>query len=187
MADCKRDADKPQKASDPHKPDNPGAAHPPAVPSLPDDADEGVQPGKCGGMPGASDSPEAVIFFDGVCNLCNGFVRFVLRNDPKGHFRFAALQSDYAHRSLRHLNIPEATSRQSVILLQQGKIYTASDAALRILAAFPNRLRHLSKLKVIPKFMRDAVYRFIARNRYRWFGKTGACPLPRPEHRGRFL
>lgn len=135
-----------------------------------------------------AETPEQIIFFDGVCNLCNGFVRFVIRHDPQGHFHFASLQSDFAYQTLNRLNMPEAVvHRQSVILLDGGKLYTASDAALRILAAFPGRLRHLSALKIIPKFIRDAVYRLIARNRYRLFGKTDTCPLPAPEIRERFL
>ncbi|UJF32682.1 thiol-disulfide oxidoreductase DCC family protein [Paenibacillus hexagrammi] len=126
-----------------------------------------------------------VILFDGVCNLCSGAVQFILRNDPKGRFRFASLQSAYGRESLRQFGLPEDIS--TIVLLEQGRAYTQSTAALRI----AKRLRGVWPLTysaiLVPPAVRNIVYRWIARNRYRWFGKSEQCMLPKPEYRNRFL
>ena len=127
-----------------------------------------------------------IVLFDGVCNLCSGSVQFILKRDPEGRFRFASLQSE-AGRSLmvEHGLDPDALS--SVVVIEDGRAYQESSAALRIARHLPGAWKLLRVFAVIPRPIRDAVYRLIARNRYRWFGKTEACWLPTPELRTRFL
>lgn len=127
-----------------------------------------------------------IVLFDGVCNLCSGSVQFILKRDPEGRFRFASLQSE-AGRSLmtEHELDPDALS--SVVVIEDGRAYQESSAALRIARHLPGAWKLLRVFVVIPRPIRDAVYRLIARNRYRWFGKTEACWLPTPELRARFL
>lgn len=128
----------------------------------------------------------AVILFDGVCNLCSGAVQFILRNDPKGHFRFASLQSAAGQKLLEQHRLP-TNNISTIVLIEDGRAYTRSTAALRI----ARRLRGAYPLAyaaiVIPAPLRNLGYAFIARNRYRWFGKAEHCMLPRPEFKARFL
>jgi predicted DCC family thiol-disulfide oxidoreductase YuxK len=130
--------------------------------------------------------PAPVIYFDGVCNLCSSSVQFILKRDKKSLFRFAALQGNAGRQMLQEAGFNQVEP-ESVILQENGKIYAHSTAALKI-------ARHLSGLWpllygfiIVPTFIRDGVYRYIARNRYRWFGKKEECWLPRPEWRVRFL
>lgn len=127
-----------------------------------------------------------VVLFDGVCNLCNGSVQFILKRDPQARFRFASLQSE-AGRSLlvEHGLDPDALS--SVVVVEDGRVWQESSAALRIARHLPGAWKLLRVFTVIPRPLRDAVYRLIARNRYRWFGKSETCWLPTPELKGRFL
>ena len=127
-----------------------------------------------------------ILLFDGVCNLCNGAVNFIIDHDPKGHFQFAALQSDFGQKTLADLGYDQKDF-DSLVLLSKGKVFKKSTAALRI----ANRLNGLYPLLylfiIIPPFLRDAVYDLIARNRYRWFGKRDSCRMPTPELRSRFV
>ncbi|HLE57858.1 MAG TPA: thiol-disulfide oxidoreductase DCC family protein [Rhodothermia bacterium] len=126
-----------------------------------------------------------VVFFDGVCNLCNGWVRFVILRDPAGVFRFAPLQSDAAtHMMADRTKLP---SSDSIILLSDDRFYTRSGAVLRIVKRLRWPWPMLSALLIIPAFIRDFVYDLIARNRYRWFGRRNECMIPTPEMRNRFL
>jgi len=127
-----------------------------------------------------------IVLFDGVCNLCSGSVQFLLERDLEGIFRFASLQSEVG-RSLmtRHGLDPDALG--SVVLIEEGRAWQESSAALRIARHLPGAWKLLRIFAVIPRPLRDAIYRWIARNRYRWFGKTESCWLPTPELRGRFL
>ncbi|MDU0371188.1 thiol-disulfide oxidoreductase DCC family protein [Hymenobacter endophyticus] len=130
----------------------------------------------------------ATILFDGVCNLCNGFVQFVIRHDAAGRFRFAALQSEAGQALLRHHQLPTPSEPDSVVLLIGGQAYTHSAAALGILHGLGGGWRLMARLgQGVPSGLRDAVYRLIARYRYRWFGRQDACWLPTPELRARFL
>ncbi len=129
----------------------------------------------------------ATILFDGVCNLCNGYVQFVLKRDTAGYFRFAALQSEIGQEQLRKLGFGSSAPDSIVLITPEGKAYTESGAAIRIAARLGGLWPALQIFLALPPFLRDAVYRFIARNRYRWFGKTDACMLPRPEWKERFL
>ncbi|MCA8831222.1 thiol-disulfide oxidoreductase DCC family protein [Hymenobacter pini] len=135
-------------------------------------------------MPDAS----AIILFDGVCNLCNGFVQFIIRHDAAGRFRFAALQSEEGQAILRQYQLPTPTEPDSVVLVMGGQAYTHSAAALHILRGLGGGWWWLAGLGLlVPRRLRDAVYRLIARHRYRWFGRQEACWLPTPELRARFL
>ena len=131
-----------------------------------------------------SDHP--VILFDGVCNLCNGFVQFVIAHDPSARFHFASLQSDAAAALLngRPTNRPIP---DSIVLVEDGRLFTESSAALRIARALGLPWSLTYALIAVPKPLRDAVYAWVARNRYRWFGKRDVCMMPTPELRGRFL
>ena len=139
-----------------------------------------------GDMVSMKDTSHPIVLFDGVCNLCSGSVQFLLKRDPEGRFRFASLQSD-AGRSLmiEHRLDPDALS--SVVVVEEGRAWQESSAALRIARHLPGAWKLLRVFAVVPRPIRDAVYRWIARNRYRWFGKTEACWLPTPELRARFL
>jgi predicted DCC family thiol-disulfide oxidoreductase YuxK len=137
-------------------------------------------------MISAEDAPHPIVLFDGVCNLCNGSVQFILKRDPQARFRFASLQSEAGGSLMRHHGLdPEALS--SVVVIDDGRVWRESSAALRIARHLPGGWKLLRILTVIPRPLRDGVYRLIARNRYRWFGKTETCWLPTPELRGRFL
>jgi predicted DCC family thiol-disulfide oxidoreductase YuxK len=127
--------------------------------------------------------------FDGVCNLCNGFVQFVISHDPAGHFHFAALQSEAGRALLaKHGHaVAASTAPETVMLLEGGQLYTHSTAALRIARGLNWPWRGFSVALVLPRFLRDAIYRFVARHRYRWFGRQESCWLPTPELKARFL
>jgi predicted DCC family thiol-disulfide oxidoreductase YuxK len=127
-----------------------------------------------------------VILFDGVCNLCNGFVQFVIARDPGARFQFAALQSDSARRLLARVDglgqVPD-----SVVLVDRGRVYTRSSAALRIARGLPFPWSLARALIVVPRPLRDWVYDRVARHRYRWFGRKDTCMVPTPDLRARFL
>jgi predicted DCC family thiol-disulfide oxidoreductase YuxK len=127
-----------------------------------------------------------VILFDGVCNLCNGFVQFVIRADTGRRFYFASLQSETARELLKDL-FPSAQALDSVVLIENGRYYRQSTAALRILRHLGGGWPLLYGFIVLPAFFRDWIYDWIAKNRYRWFGQRQACMLPTPELKARFL
>jgi predicted DCC family thiol-disulfide oxidoreductase YuxK len=128
-------------------------------------------------MPGTLQTDKQVILFDGICNLCNGVVQFVIKKDKKDVFRFASLQSDFGQSLLKQYNLNQSTFN-SLILYESGKIYTKSTAALRVAKALPGAWSILYALIIVPKFVRDACYNIVAANRYRWFGKQESCWLP---------
>ncbi|HYE60862.1 MAG TPA: thiol-disulfide oxidoreductase DCC family protein [Phycisphaerales bacterium] len=130
-----------------------------------------------------SGNSHPVVLFDGVCNLCTSSVQFIVRRDPEGRFRFAPLQSEAARGLLG-----ETSERpDSIALVEGGRVYWKSTAALRIARRLGGLWRVLYVLIVVPRPVRDWVYNIIARNRYRWFGKQDACMMPTPELRARFL
>ena len=136
------------------------------------------------GTRGAIDSP--IILFDGVCNLCNQSVQFVIRHDPKSRFRFAALQSSTGELLLEkhQLNKEELLS---VILVVDGKAYDRSRAALEIARRLNGLWPLMYVFVIVPPFIRNFVYDWISRNRYRWFGRTDECMIPTPELKARFI
>jgi len=133
----------------------------------------------------SADPEFPVLFFDGYCHLCDRSVQFVLRFDRKKRIRFAALQSDYATRFFTKQSFHPVND--SLILWYKGKFFEQSDAALRIagLMGFPVHL--LVVLYVFPGSLRNVVYRWIAKNRFKWLGKRDACRMPEPGERNRFL
>lgn len=134
---------------------------------------------------GTPDPLSPVILFDGVCNLCNGSVLFIIKRDPQANFRFASLQSDFGQQQLLKFN--RQATLESVLLIESGKLYDKSSAALKIASKLSGLWPLLSLFRIVPKSWRDGVYTWIARNRYRWFGKREACMIPTPELKSRFI
>ncbi|MCI0573316.1 MAG: thiol-disulfide oxidoreductase DCC family protein [Myxococcaceae bacterium] len=128
-----------------------------------------------------------VVLFDGVCNLCNGAVNFIIDRDPEARFRFASLQSPVGATLLERHGLKVQAEPESMVLLEGGHLYVRSTAALRIARHLRGAWRLLYVLLLVPRPLRDAAYRFIARHRYRWFGRTEACRVPTPALRARFL
>lgn len=128
-----------------------------------------------------------VILFDGVCNLCNSSVQFIIRRDPKSYFRFAALQSDKGRELISLYGQTVADPPDSVILVDANGIHTRTDAALRIAKRLSGLWPAFSLFLILPRWLRDPVYNWIGRNRYRWFGKQDSCMMPDPSLRSRFL
>lgn len=132
------------------------------------------------------DFNSAVLLFDGVCNLCNASVQWVLKRDRKGVFKFAALQSEAGQELLRKFGFsPE--NFDSVVLIAGNRIFTRSDAALETVRRMGGLWSLSAVFKIIPRPIRNALYDWVARNRYRWFGRREECMLPRPEWKERFL
>ena len=127
-----------------------------------------------------------VILFDGVCNLCTGSVQYVIKHDPARIFRFASLQSAFAQKILTKFHLP-ANDFNSFVLYENNRVYTRSTAALRVAKKLKGFVKLLYGFIIIPGFVRDAVYNFIAKKRYAWFGKKETCWLPTPELKALFL
>lgn len=134
----------------------------------------------------SGETARPILLFDGVCNLCNGFVQWVVRRDPEAVFRFASLQSDVGQHLLSRAGLP-ARELSTVVLYQDGEFYTHSDVPLLVALRLGGPWSLLYVLRIVPKPLRDAVYNWVARNRYRWFGKRESCMVPTPELRSRFL
>lgn len=128
----------------------------------------------------------SIIFFDGVCNLCQGSVQFIIKRDPHRRFRFAQLQSEAAAEHLKPHGV-DPSALDSVVLLQDGRVYTEARAALKIAAGLRFPWPLLGGFRVLPDAVLNPFYRFVARRRYRWFGKSEHCMLPTPELKERFL
>lgn len=128
----------------------------------------------------------AIILFDGVCNLCNGSVQFIIKRDKKAVFKFASLQSDIGQSILKEYKIP-AGDLFSIILVENNKAYSRSTAALHIARRLDGAWKILYIGILFPKFLRDRIYDWVAKNRYRWFGKKEECMIPSPAMRERFL
>ncbi|MBT8317773.1 MAG: thiol-disulfide oxidoreductase DCC family protein [Lutibacter sp.] len=129
---------------------------------------------------------KSIILFDGICNLCNSSVNFIIRNDKKEHFLFASLQSDAAKEILLQYQVKKITF-DSILLIENGKIYTKSTAALRISRNLDGTYRFIYFLKIIPKSITDWIYDIIANNRYKWFGKKESCMMPDEKLKSKFL
>ncbi|MED3498253.1 thiol-disulfide oxidoreductase DCC family protein [Brevibacillus agri] len=131
--------------------------------------------------------PDYLLLFDGVCHLCNSAVQFILKRDPSGSIHFASLQSEKAQQILSRYSYAES-GLSSVVLIAHGRLYTKSDAILRVArklsGAWP-LCYYLGRL--FPRLVRDFTYDWVAKNRYRWFGKQEQCMLPTPEIKARFL
>jgi len=127
-----------------------------------------------------------VILFDGVCNFCNAGINFIIRQDKNKVFRFAALQSEVGQKLLVQYNLP-GKEFESFVLIDEGKVYQKSSAGLKVYGRLPWYWKWTQVFWLAPKFLRDAVYDFIARNRYKWFGKKEQCMIPTKEVKNRFL
>ncbi|QGQ98264.1 thiol-disulfide oxidoreductase DCC family protein [Paenibacillus psychroresistens] len=127
-----------------------------------------------------------VILFDGVCNLCNGVVQFIIPRDPNRYFYYAALQSDAGYQLLKQYHL-STTEINTFILVRNGKIYTKSTAALLVARKLPGLWSLLAAFIVVPRFLRDPIYDWVARNRYKWFGQKTECMMPTAETKMRFL
>lgn len=132
--------------------------------------------------------PGPVLLFDGVCNLCNASVNFILDRDRDARLRFASLQSEAGRALLARagLRLPDGDP-ESMVLVLGDAAFTHSDAALRVCRLLPWPWRLAGWLLWIPRPLRDAVYKLVARNRYRWFGRSEVCRMPTPALRARFL
>ena len=127
-----------------------------------------------------------ILLFDGVCNLCNGAVNFIIDRDPSGHFQFAALQSKFGQQQLDRLGF-NREDFDSLVLLSEGKVYKKSSASLKIAGNLTGLYPLLKVFLIIPPFIRDGIYDIIARNRYKWFGQSDTCRIPTPKLRSRFI
>ncbi|WPR73812.1 thiol-disulfide oxidoreductase DCC family protein [Algoriphagus sp. NG3] len=129
---------------------------------------------------------KSIIFFDGVCNLCNASIDFVIRRDKKDRFLVGALQDDFSRKILSGFEVEE-DYLDSLVLLEKGRIYYKSTAALKIARNLSGLWPALYPIIILPKFLRDPIYNWIGANRYRWFGKKNTCRLPTPEEKSKFL
>ncbi len=128
-----------------------------------------------------------IILFDGVCNLCNTSVQYVIKHDKKDTFRFAALQSDLGQKILKHIGINRAHI-DSIVLYQPGVAYFyKSTAAIEIAKGLSGIFSLATVFKILPSGLRDALYDYVAANRYKWYGKKDNCLLPTEELKARFL
>ncbi|WBL41980.1 DUF393 domain-containing protein [Algoriphagus halophytocola] len=129
---------------------------------------------------------KSIIFFDGVCNLCNASIDFVIQRDPKDHFLVGALQDDFSKKILSRFDVKE-DYLDSLVLLEKGEIYFKSTAALKISRKLSGLWPALYPLIFLPKALRDPIYNWIGQNRYKWFGKKNTCRLPSAEEQAKFL
>lgn len=129
-----------------------------------------------------------IVLFDGVCNLCNATVRFVLERDRLGSLRFASLQSDVGQRLLEPFDVVLGEGDPgTVYLIEDGRLFDRSTAALRLARHMRGLWPLASVYLVVPRVLRDAVYDFIAARRYRWFGRSDVCRIPTADEAERFL
>ena len=129
---------------------------------------------------------EPVILFDGICNLCNGAVTFVIKRDKKAQIKFAPLQSNTGKVLLEQYHLP-VDQMESFIFIENDKAYNRSTAALRVCRHLKGLWPLCYGLIIVPKFIRDGIYKWIAKNRYKWFGKKNECMVPTPALKARFL
>ncbi|MEO6719466.1 MAG: thiol-disulfide oxidoreductase DCC family protein [Ferruginibacter sp.] len=127
-----------------------------------------------------------IILFDGVCNFCNGAVNFVIKRDKKSAIKFGALQSEAGQQLLKQHNIP-ITNFESFIFIEERKVYSKSTAALRVCKYLGAGWPLMYGFIIVPVFIRNWIYDFIAKNRYKWFGKMDSCVIPDAGIKQRFL
>jgi predicted DCC family thiol-disulfide oxidoreductase YuxK len=128
-----------------------------------------------------------IILFDGVCNLCDSAVQFVIKHDKKDLFRFVSLQSELGQKIISHIGL-STSEIDSTILYEPGKgYYYRSDVAFKILKEINGIYKILLVFSILPKKVLDNIYDFVAKNRYRWFGKKESCMIPTPELKAKFL
>jgi predicted DCC family thiol-disulfide oxidoreductase YuxK len=131
-------------------------------------------------------SEENIVLFDGVCNLCNGLVRFIIKRDPDGRFKFASLQSDIGQQWLNRFGLPK-NEFESFVLIRKDRYYLKSTGVLKMLKALGGVWRGFYIFMFLPRPVRDFLYDRMAKSRYKIFGKRDACMIPTPELKERFL
>lgn len=136
-------------------------------------------------MPGSIPESHPIVLFDGLCNLCNRLVRFLIQRDPEGNLRYASLQSKFGQQQLRRFDFP-ADQLDTFVLVINDQAVVWSDAALQVLSYLQFPWPLLNIFRVVPSVIRDYIYQWVARNRIKWFGRTEVCPLPTPEQKSRF-
>ena len=129
---------------------------------------------------------QPVILFDGVCNFCNSAINFTIKRNNKANISFAPLQSETGQKLLKQYNLP-VNDMESFVFIKNGVAYKQSTAALKVCRHLRGLWPLCYGLIIVPKFIRDGIYNWIARNRYKWFGKKESCMIPTPEIRARFL
>lgn len=129
---------------------------------------------------------KGLVLFDGVCQFCNSSVNFMIRKDNTDYFRFLPLQSELGQKIIRQFNL-DPENLQTVILLENKRIYTRSTAALRIARKLKGGWKLFYGFVIVPAFIRDAVYNVVAKNRYKWWGKRDSCMVPTPDVKKKFL
>ena len=127
-----------------------------------------------------------IIVFDGVCNLCNSSVQYIIKRDKKDLFRFVSLQSELGQKIIKHLGISDRNI-DSIVLYKPGRAYYYKSGAIIEIAKGLPYLNWFSVFRFVPTSLRDAIYDFIAKNRYKWYGKQESCMIPTPELKGKFL
>ena len=127
-----------------------------------------------------------VILFDGVCNLCNSSVNWIIDHDKQNQFKFASLQSVYGQNTVKQLGLQD-NYMNTVVFEDNGKAYLRSDAALQILKQLGGVYSLAVVFYIVPSFVRDFFYKIVANNRYKWFGKKESCRITTPELKSKFL
>jgi predicted DCC family thiol-disulfide oxidoreductase YuxK len=133
-----------------------------------------------------NNTDKKIVLFDGVCNLCSNSVQFILKRDTKNQFLFGSLQGKAGQEYLKKFQLP-ADAFNSFMLVEGDTLYSRSSGALRMLKHLGGGWSVLYAFIIVPKFIRDAVYNFIAKNRYKWFGKKDECWIPTPDLKAKFL
>lgn len=128
-----------------------------------------------------------IILFDGVCNLCNTSVQYVIKRDSKDEFRFVALQSDLGQKILKHIGIADKNIDSIVLYLPGVAYYYKSSAVIEISKTLQGFFNYGMLFRLLPSFLRDTVYDYVAKNRYKWYGKQESCMIPTPELKAKFL
>jgi predicted DCC family thiol-disulfide oxidoreductase YuxK len=130
--------------------------------------------------------PENLVLFDGVCNLCSALVQFVIRHDRVAKFRFAAIQSEIGKEIFQSHGLDPA-DLQTFVFISGGRMHVRSDAAIEVVSRFGGAWKLFTIFRLVPRMVRDSGYSFVARNRYRWFGRKEVCMVPTPEIKERFI
>lgn len=134
----------------------------------------------------SSRSSHSIVLFDGVCNLCNGAVKFIIKRDSRGLFRFAPIQSELGEQLLTPYS-PVFSGNDSFALVENGQLFSQTDAALRIASQLDGLWYLFGIFRIVPSPLRNMLYRLLGRNRYRLFGKSESCMIPSADLQNRFL
>lgn len=127
-----------------------------------------------------------IILFDGYCNLCNSYVNFIIRKDKNNNFKFSSLQSGYGKSISEKFELP-GQNYDSFLFVENERCYIKSTAALRVAKNLPGLWKMFYIFIIIPPFIRNALYDFVAKRRYKWFGKKESCLIPTPELKEKFI